>query len=82
MNKYVRNLLGMVFQIQPTQQAVWIDPQSSPRSPEEWRKLWQAKGPGFYRLLQPNDGEAFGVDLTEQDFDNFSNELISAFVNW
>ncbi len=44
MNRYVRNLLGIVFQIQPTQQAVRIDPQSSPRSAEEWRQYWQARG--------------------------------------
>ncbi len=44
MNKYVRNLLGIVFQSQPTQQAARIDSQSSPRSSGEWRKLWQAKG--------------------------------------
>jgi hypothetical protein len=41
MNKYVRNLIGMVFQVQPTQQAVRVHPQSSPTSPEEWRQHWQ-----------------------------------------
>lgn len=44
MNKYVHKLLGIVFQIQPTQSTVRIDPQSSPRSPEEWQELWQSQG--------------------------------------
>src|SRR5512135_2020896 len=44
MKKYVHNLLAIVFRSQPTQQPARVDPQSSPRSAEDWRKLWQAKG--------------------------------------
>src|SRR5436190_16162226 len=50
MNKYVRNLLAMVIQSQPTQQIARIDPQSLPKSPEEWRELWQAKGLEWVRM--------------------------------
>ncbi|SRR6266487_4482401 len=44
MNKYVSKLFGIMFQVQPTQQVVRIQPQHVPTSPEEWRKHWQAKG--------------------------------------
>lgn len=44
MNKYVRKLLGIMFQSQPTRQIVHIQPQHSPTSPEEWRQYWQATG--------------------------------------
>ena len=44
MNKYVRKLLGMMFQGQQTQRVSPVPLQHSPTSSEEWRTYWQAKG--------------------------------------
>src|SRR5215467_1273619 len=44
MNKYVRKLFSVMFQNQQTRQAVRIQQQNSPPSPEEWRAHWQAQG--------------------------------------
>src|SRR5258708_9776105 len=44
MNKYVRKLLGVMFQSQQTQQVVQTPLQHSPTSSEEWHAHWQAKG--------------------------------------
>jgi uncharacterized protein YjbI with pentapeptide repeats len=44
MNKYVRKLLGVMFQSQQTQQIVRIQPQHLPSSSEEWCQHWQSQG--------------------------------------
>jgi uncharacterized protein YjbI with pentapeptide repeats len=44
MNKYVRKLFGVMFHGQQTQQAVRIQSQPSPTSPEEWRQHWLSRG--------------------------------------
>src|SRR6266496_4621355 len=44
MNKYVRKLLGVMFQSQQTQQVIHAPLQHSLTSPEEWHAHWQVKG--------------------------------------
>jgi uncharacterized protein YjbI with pentapeptide repeats len=44
MNKYVRKLLGVMFQSKQTQHIVRIQSQHLPASSEEWRVHWQEQG--------------------------------------
>lgn len=43
MNRYVRKLLGVMFQIPQTLPVVHIQQQSLPTSPEEWSQYWQSQ---------------------------------------